>query len=303
VCRRGQYVTQDFPRPLGGPNPHQATESGASRSAGGSTSRESGIWEQFKGPSRCQRVSVGHSLRDEMVEARHVVERRIARHVSKEWTQTPALFAFRRLAATRRTSRFDEIRDGKRGSHTVRMSRSTRSKGDRSDCSSPVTILERRSGCGESKLSRGPPGFWEGYGTTTTGTRGKNSGTRATDRGSSHVWRGCHGVHMHEEHRALVKLRAERIRRAVDRGARRVGPGAQSASEQRDSEGHAHRYAPKRPDGWADSCRSRLERKSAYSGAHLEPERVVNSGRRVEELNRQVSAGDPGPATILAWAR
>ena len=141
-------------------------------------------WEEFRQlPQRDGHRR--HPLRDEMVEARHHLDRRLGRHASRRRRDERRIRD--RLVATaaiRRTCRSRicwAVRRGLPSSSTT--SRSSPSTAARHGCSSRICTSGRApSGCaGSSSSSRTSRASGRATATTTTETHGKSSATTATD--------------------------------------------------------------------------------------------------------------------------
>ena len=177
----GQYVTPGLPGALGRADAaHAARGVELRRSAAQVDEPMSWTWERVHGAA--ERAHHGrHPLRDEVVEARHDVDGRLARHAARAAsTRAPSTCSRSATAATRRTCRSRTSAAARRGSRTsTTASRSTPSTAARRGCSSRTSTSGRaRSGCAGSSSARTTrPGSGRATATTTTATRGKNSGT------------------------------------------------------------------------------------------------------------------------------
>ena len=178
----GQYVTRDFPVLSAGPTPHAAGELELRDHGRG---RRAAALDLGRVPGAAAREHHGrHPLRDQVVEARHGVGGRLGRHAARrrrDARRVRGRLLRRRLhdqPAARRTS--PAARRGSRSATTA--SRSSPSTAAPRGCSCRTSTSGRaRSGCAVSAAREDEPGFWESSATTTAGTRGASSGTRATD--------------------------------------------------------------------------------------------------------------------------
>ena len=160
----GQYVVEDFPVLSAGPTPRTpldewsltidgAVDAAAHLDAGSSC-------------ARCRRdVHDRHPLRDEVDEARHDVDRRLARHAARE-VETEAEYLTAWCDGDYTTNlTIEDVTDGRPGSPTTsRASRSTPSTAARPGCSCRTCTSGRaRSGCAASRFTaRGRAGLLGG---------------------------------------------------------------------------------------------------------------------------------------------
>ena len=180
----GQYVTDDFPVLSAGPTPHRPLEEW-SFTVGGAVD-EPLTWSVGRVRRTAERDRHRrHPLRDEVVEARHGLDGRLARHAARrhrDERRVRARIQRRRLhdePAARGSARRQGL-DRLRASTT---SRSIPSTAARPGCSCLTSISGRaRSGCaGSSFATTTSPASGRATATTTTATHGKSSATRATE--------------------------------------------------------------------------------------------------------------------------
>ena len=147
----GQYVTDDFPVLSAGPTPHTPLDEWTFEIRGGARAVELDVGRVPRAAERDGHRR--HPLRDEVVQARHGLGRRLGRHAAGAASSTAArvLLAFS-TAATRRTSRSRTCSTGRPGSRTTTTaSRSTPSTAARPGCSCRTCTSGRaRSGCAAS---------------------------------------------------------------------------------------------------------------------------------------------------------
>ena len=77
----GQYVTQGFPVLSAGPTPHTPLPEWTFSIRQGGDTLKSWTWPEFQALP-AETVTVGHPLRDALVQARHRVARRIGGHAA-----------------------------------------------------------------------------------------------------------------------------------------------------------------------------------------------------------------------------
>ena len=190
----GQYLTPDFPVLSAGPTPHTPLDEWSLTIHGAVDEPRLVV---VGGVPRAARRDLHrrHPLRDEVVQARHDVDRRLGRHAARgrrHRGRVPHRVVGRRLhdqpAAGGRQRR--------QGVGRLRVRRrAARPRARRPGAAAraaPVLLEERevgaRAGADRSTTSRAsgrPPA------TTTTGTHGASSGTGATDRPRRITWRAA----------------------------------------------------------------------------------------------------------------
>ena len=286
----GQYVTDDFPVLSAGPTPHADSRSGASTSAARSTSPLldlGGVPAAAAGDGHRR-----HPLRDEVVEARHDVDRRLGRHAARR----------------RRDERRVRARPGRDGGYTTNLPLEDVAGGKawvafeyddeplEPEHGGPARLLvphlyfwkSAKWVRGLELSSRTSPASGRATATTTTGTRGKNSGTPATDLAARDGGRARRGDRADAEHRARSAglagaSRRPARRRAADRRGRL--PGAAQLLDRVGARGRAaraHRRAARRRRGLA------VPHRRAPPGRRA---RAARADRRLLRLGGRRSAG------------
>ena len=177
-----------------GPTPHTPLDEWTSRSRAPSTSPVSWSWEEFLAlPSRD--VHRGHPLRDQVVEARHHLDRRLGRHTARRASRPKAKYVtrvLRRRLHDEPAARGPRRRAGRGSRTSTTASRSSPSTADPRGCSSRTCTSGRApSGCAESSsTTTTSPASGSATATTTTVTPGKSSGIGATELARpAVVWR------------------------------------------------------------------------------------------------------------------
>ena len=162
----GQYVTRTSRSSRQGRRPARRSTAGISRSGPRSTSRALDVGG-VQGAAERDRHG-RHPLRDEVVEARHDLDGRLARHPARRRRHERRVRRSRSAtAATRRTCRSKTSPAARPGSPTsTTASRSIPSTAGRRGYSCRTCTSGRApSGCaGSSCETDDEPGFWEGYG-------------------------------------------------------------------------------------------------------------------------------------------
>ena len=186
----GQYVTHDFPVLSAGPTPqHAARRTGASRSAARSTSRAPGPGRSFA--ALPQRDGHGrHPLRHQVVEARHGLDGRLARHAARrrrDERRATSLACLRRRLHDQPAAGGPDRRQGVGRLRVRRRAARARARRPGAAARAAPLLLEEREVGARPRAARARTSRASGRATatTTTATRGKSSATRATEPGSS----------------------------------------------------------------------------------------------------------------------
>ena len=163
----GQYLTEDFPVLSAGPTPH--TRAGRLELHGRrrlSSSRMSWSWAEFLAlPVRDGHRR--HPLRHQVVQARHALAGRLARHPARgrrDRGRVPDRLVRRRLH-DQPAARGRDRRQGLGRLRVRRASRWTRARRPGAAAgAAPVLLEERQVGARADAHAHDEPGFWESYG-------------------------------------------------------------------------------------------------------------------------------------------
>ena len=175
-----------LPGPLRRPDAaHAARPSGTSRSSARSTSRAAGRWEEFRAlPS--EEITRRHPLRDQVVEARHRLARRLRRHAARRASRprpsTSIAVRGRRLH-DQPAARGRHRRQGVDRVRVRRRAARARARRPGADARPAPLLLEERE-VGARPAAAGDStsrASGRSTATTTTAIRGRSSGTGATD--------------------------------------------------------------------------------------------------------------------------
>ena len=185
----GQYVTQDFPVLSAGPTPHGSLESWSFTIRGQVDEPHTWTWDEFQALPR-ETVTRRHPLRDEVVEARHGLDGRLARHAAgrrRDQRRVRDRVQRRRLH-DQPAARGPDRRPGLDRVLLRRRAAATPSTAGRPGCWCRISTSGRaRSGCaGWSCSWRTSPASGRATATTTTAIRGASSATPAIELAAGH---------------------------------------------------------------------------------------------------------------------
>ena len=181
----GQYVTDDFPVLSAGPTPHTPLESWSFTIGGAVDEPASWTWEEFQ--ALPQRDGHGrHPLRHEVVEARHRLDRRLARRAARRRRDERRVRHAPQCDGGYTTNLpLEDVTGGKAWVAYALRRRAARARARRAGAParSASVLLEEREVGARARAARPRTSRASGRATatTTTETRGRSSATRATD--------------------------------------------------------------------------------------------------------------------------